>query len=92
MEALDELRRQGKAWNHAPFGREVQGGHLVPVPEQQETIELILWLRDGGWSYDRIAKHLTADGHRTKRGGPWQAMSVRSVERTSSRLIAQSAS
>ncbi|MDE3203493.1 MAG: recombinase family protein [Acidobacteriota bacterium] len=90
VEALDELRRQGKAWNHAPFGWGVHDGHLVPVPEEQETVELILWLREAGWSYDRIAKRLTADGHRTKRGGPWQAMSVRSVERTASRMMSSS--
>jgi DNA invertase Pin-like site-specific DNA recombinase len=88
VEALDELRRQRKAWNHPPFGWEVHDGHLVAVPDEQETIELILWLREGRWSYDRIAKHLTAEGHRAKRGGPWQAMSVRSVERTVARMSA----
>ena len=88
VDALDELRRQGKAWNHPPFGWEITDGRLVEVAEQQETLGLIRWLRDGGWSYNRIASHLNAEGHRTKRGGPWYAMSVRSVERTAHRMAA----
>ena len=86
VEALDELRRQGKAWNHAPFGWDVQNGHLVPLPDEQKTLELILSLRDRGWSYNRIADHLNSEGHRTKRGGIWLSMSVRSVERTAGRI------
>lgn len=86
-EALAELRRQGKAWNHPPFGWETEDGRLVTVPEEQETIRSILKLRDSGWSYNRIASHLTTEGYRTKRGGPWQAMSVRSVERTATRML-----
>ena len=85
-EALSELRRQGKAWNHPPFGWANRGGHLVQVPEEQETLAYIRQLRAIGISYDRIAKTLTAEGYETKRGGPWHAMSVRSVERTSGRL------
>lgn len=88
VDALDELRRQGRAWNHPPFGWEIVDGLLVEVPEQQETLVLIRWLREGGWSYNRIAVHLNSEGHRTKRGGPWYAMSVRSVERTAARMAA----
>jgi site-specific DNA recombinase len=85
-EALDELRRQGKAWNHAPFGWEVQEGRLVPVEAEQATLAYIDWLRDGDISYAKIAAILNAEGHLTKRGGLWQAMSVRSVERTASKV------
>ncbi len=81
-EALDELRRQGKAWNHDPFGWTTEDGHLVPVPEEQKTLAYVHQLRSDGVSYHKIASRLTAEGHRTKRGGRWQAMSVRSVERS----------
>lgn len=85
-DALAELRRQGRAWNHAPFGWENDGGHLVPVAEEQDTLERIRSLRADGKGYATVARLLTEEGRRTKRGGQWQAMSVRSVERTSASL------
>jgi DNA invertase Pin-like site-specific DNA recombinase len=82
-EALDELRRQGRAWNHAPFGWNVADGQLVPDATEQETLARARELRTSGMGYASIAKTLTAEGWRTKRGGAWAAMSVRSVLRTS---------
>jgi len=38
VEALDELRRQGKAWNHPPFGWKVQEGCLVAIRKEQNTL------------------------------------------------------
>lgn len=96
IEALDELRRQGRAWNHPPYGWRVEDGRLVEVPEEQEILNLIQWLRDGTqgkpWSYARIAAHLNDEGYTAKRGGHWYAMSVRSVERTASRMTTPLAS
>jgi site-specific DNA recombinase len=85
-EALDELRRQGRVWNHPPFGWKVDDGVLVPDPREQETLSYILRLREAGTSYNKVAKRLTSEGYCSKRGGPWQAMSVRSVERNALRI------
>jgi site-specific DNA recombinase len=81
-EALTELRRQGRAWNHPPFGFDTVDGHLVVNPLEQRSLARIRELRDAGVSYHKIAALLDAENRPTKRGGPWQAASVRSVLRT----------
>jgi DNA invertase Pin-like site-specific DNA recombinase len=83
VDAFDELRRQGKAWNHAAFGWHVIDGNLVVDDREQATLAYIRELRAKGLSYSKIAITLTAEGFSTKRGGTWQPMSVRSVLRTS---------
>lgn len=85
-DALAELRRQGRAWNHAPFGWRSEGGHLVTVTDEQRTLARIRALRAEGKGFASVARILNDEGRRTKRGGQWQAMSVRSVERTSASL------
>jgi site-specific DNA recombinase len=87
-EALSELRAQGRAWNHAPFGWNTVEGRLQVNPIEQETLARIRELRSLGMGYLKIAGELNAEGHATKRGGPWQAMSVRSVLRSSERAAA----
>jgi DNA invertase Pin-like site-specific DNA recombinase len=77
-EALTELRRQGRAWNHAPFGWDAVDG-LVRMRE----------LKTAGVSYHKVAAILDDQGWRTKRGGPWQGASVRSVLRTAALLRAE---
>jgi DNA invertase Pin-like site-specific DNA recombinase len=81
-EGLAELRRQGRAWNHPPFGWRAVQGRLVADKREQATLARARELRAEGKGYATIAKSLTAEGRRTKRGGPWHAMSVRSVLRT----------
>jgi len=78
-EALAQLRSQGKAWNHAPFGWRVVEGQLEADPEEQKTLARARELREAGLGYLKVAKTLDAEGRRTKRGGDWQAASVRSV-------------
>lgn len=78
-EALFELRRQGRAWNHPPFGWRVLDGLLVADEGEQETLARIRELRATGLGYLKIAEVLNQEGRPTKRGGPWYAASVRSV-------------
>jgi DNA invertase Pin-like site-specific DNA recombinase len=79
-EALSELRAQGRAWNHAPFGWDNVDGHLQQNSAEQKTLARITELReDSGFGYLRIAQTLNDEGRATKRGGSWQAASVRSV-------------
>ena len=82
VDSLAELRAQGLAWNHPPFGWNVEDRRLVPEPSELETLARAIELRWGGDSYGKIARTLTAEGRPTKRGGVWQSMSVRSVLRT----------
>lgn len=82
-EGLAELRRQGRAWNHAPFGWSADDdGVLHPVASEQATLTTIREMRADGVSYNRIALALAADGVPTKRGGAWASATVRSVLRS----------
>lgn len=49
-----------------PFGYQIQGegreSVLVPVPEEQEIIQQIRELREGGMSLQRISDHVQANG------------------------------
>jgi DNA invertase Pin-like site-specific DNA recombinase len=87
-EALAELRRQGRAWNHAPFGWNAVDGHLEPNLTEQETLARAHELRGAGLGYLKIAETLNVERRATKRGGPWQAMSVRSVLRSAEKTAA----
>ena len=87
-DALGELRGQGRPWNHPPFGWRVDVGQLERQPDEQVTLSLIRELRAEGTGYARIAGILNEKCRATKRGGHWQAMSVRSVLSTSARLEA----
>ncbi len=85
-EALSELRSQGRAWNHAPFGWNAANGMLELDPAEQETLTRARMLRADGLGYLKIAGQLNEEGHPTKRGGPWQAASVRSVLLSSEKM------
>jgi site-specific DNA recombinase len=87
-EALAELRSQGKAWNHAPFGWRAVDGILEPDPDEQRTLARMRELRKTGCGYLKIAKVLDAEGRPTKRGGSWRAPSVRSVLKSAEKMTA----
>jgi hypothetical protein len=65
---------------------EVEDGHLIPDPAEQETLARARELRATGQSYAKIAATLDAEGRRTKRGAQWQAKSVQSVLRTAEHM------
>ena len=90
-DALAELRRQGRPWNHPPFGWQVEDGHLVPDPGEQATLDLAAGLRAAAMSFHKIAAELNDRGCATKRGGPWQAMSVRSVLSSAAKMPMEAA-
>lgn len=85
-EALAELRRQGRVWNHEPYGWDAVDGQLKPNALEQECLTRIRQLRATGMSFRRIATVLDVEGRPTKHGAPWQAPSVRSVLLTAARL------
>jgi len=87
-EALAELRRQGRAWNHAPFGWCVTEGCLEVDPTEQETLRRAQELRSSGLGYLKIAGVLNQEHRPTKRGGEWYAMSVRSILRSAEKMAA----
>ena len=87
-EGLAELRSQGKPWNHPPFGWRVVDGRLEPDPTEQDTLARARELRASGLGYLKIARALDAEGRPTKKGGLWQAPSVRSVLLSAEKMAA----
>ncbi len=85
-EALAELRNQGRVYGPIPFGYDGVDGLLVESPGEQVVLDFIQAMRRGKMSYARIAAWLNAERIPSKQGGPWYAMSVRSVLKTSERL------
>jgi site-specific DNA recombinase len=78
-DALAELKRQGRAWNHCPLGWTSVDGRLVRVEHEQSTLSLMRELRMSGMSYRAVADVLRSKGASTKRGGRWEATTVRST-------------
>ena len=89
-EALAYKRRNGEGVGALPYGFTLakDGKHLVPVLAEGKVLTRINKERAKGTSYDRIADGLNADRIRTKRGGRWYAMTVRSVLATARRRAA----
>ena len=73
--------RGGHIGGDAPYGFRVEGegrsARLVPVPEEQETIEVAVEWRQAGWSLRRIAAALARNGHRPRSGKTWSPETVR---------------
>ena len=86
VDALAELKRQGRPWNHAPFGWDVESGRLMRNEAEQRVIRSIRAQRTRGASYRVIAAALAAKGVPTKRGGTWAAATVRSLLRAQNGL------
>jgi DNA invertase Pin-like site-specific DNA recombinase len=78
-ETLAELRKQGRVFNHPPFGYTAVEGYLVEDPEEQATLKRLIELRESGLGFLRVAQALNAEKRSTKQGGPWQPMTVRNV-------------
>lgn len=74
----------GFAYGSPAFGVRAVDGVLAPVESEQAAIARARELRRDGASLRAIAETLTAEGHRTKRGGTWHPPTVaRVLERAS---------
>ena len=81
-----EQGRQAKASNGGyagygspAFGQRSVDGELVDDPEECQVIELIRRHHKSGKSLQKIADWLNEQGYTTKRGQPWQRISVKRV-------------
>ena len=77
---LQYKKAQGeKTGGDVPFGYLSENGKLKPEPEEQKVSALIRFFIEQGRSLYWVAKKLNELGHRTKRGGKWQATQVKRV-------------
>ncbi len=82
-EAMRRRASQGKALGRPLFGYRIgDDGTLEVVPEQAAVVELIYRLyTSDGLGYRLIAQHLNERGITTRRGSPWNVVTVRDVLR-----------
>lgn len=79
--AIATKLRQGFAHGWTPLGFANVHGRLVPDPDEQETVEMMVALRGLGLSLRAIAEELKAAGRVTKRGGSWGPQNIANVLR-----------
>jgi len=80
-DALRHKRASGRVYNHVPLGYRAEGGALVPDEAEQAAISDVRRLAEGGASVRSICATLTAQGHRTERGGAWRPSTVQAILR-----------
>ena len=73
---LDMKRKDGKVWNHTPFGYDRVGDLLIPNKKEQKGIQMMKKLHEQGYSLREIAGELELAGIPPKRGGEWQKYSI----------------
>lgn len=82
-DALGHKKSKGERVGQVPFGRRLaeDGKTLLHVPEEIALVaEMRRLYAEQGWTYQRIADHLTGRGVVTKNGRPtWAANTVRRI-------------
>lgn len=76
---LDMKRKDGKVYNHTPFGFDRDGDRFIENPQEQKAIELIVKMRNNGDSFRDIALELELMGIKPKNSNTWQAMAVKKI-------------
>lgn len=77
---LDMKRKDGKVWNHTPYGFDRDGDMLLPNPDEQRAIVIMRKMREQGLSYRDIGHELELQGIAPKTGVKvWQAMTVKKI-------------
>lgn len=74
-----KAERGGYAYGSPHLGWRSEGGELVPVPDEQDTLRRIHELRAAGSSIREIADTLTAARLKPKRGGEWHPETIRRI-------------
>lgn len=77
--ALAYKKANLEPYSPTPLGYQRQGDRLIPDPQETKAVKLILDLRGQGYSYRAIAAELRRRRVPTKRGGRWEAATVRRV-------------
>jgi len=80
-----KAERRGYIGGHVPYGYEREGrgraARLVPLSDEQRTIERMVRLRRRGRSLRQIAERLNREGVPAKQGRRWQHTAVASILR-----------
>ena len=78
-DTLRAKKKRGEVYSPTPLGFVVDAGRLIADVTEQATITLIKELKAAGKSLRAIAAELTAQGHKTKKGGNWYASTIKAI-------------
>lgn len=79
--AIRHKKSEGLVYGSTPLGFRRDGDRLMSDPAEMKTVRRIFDERTAGRTLRVIAGNLLVDGVPTKRGGRWEAMTVRQVLR-----------
>lgn len=86
-DAMQQLKKEGRfTGGDAPYGFEVHDGELVPRPDEQIVVMLARKLRQEHYSLRAISAALSAQGHKSRLGKPFDAQQVARMLGTESGL------
>ena len=77
--AYVQKREKGEAMGVAPYGYRNVKKMVVEHPEEQKTLSRMIELREQGTAFREIAKILTAEGHRTRKGSEWPFQNIQRI-------------
>jgi len=77
--ALQQKKRRKERLGTTPLGFTTVEKQVVALPSEQVTVARARELRQQGLSMRKIAAKLTDEGHKTKRGGRWQAETIAKI-------------
>lgn len=77
--ALQQKKRRKERLGTTPLGFTTVEKQVVALPSEQVTVARARELRQQGLSMRKIAAKLTDEGHKTKRGGKWQAETIAKI-------------
>lgn len=77
--ALQQKKRRKERLGTTPLGFTTVEKQVVALPSEQVTVARARELRHQGLSMRKIAAKLTDEGHKTKRGGRWQAETIAKI-------------
>jgi DNA invertase Pin-like site-specific DNA recombinase len=80
--ALQQKKRRKERLGTTPLGFHTVEKQVVAVAGEQATVARARELRADGLSMRKIAARLTDEGHKTKRGGRWQAETIAKILKT----------
>lgn len=77
--ALQQKKRRKERLGTTPLGFHTVDNQVIPVLSEQTTVARARELHHQGYSLREIASYLTSEGHKTKRGGTWQANTIKKL-------------
>lgn len=76
---LDMKRKEGKVWNHTPYGFNRNGDYLRTNDKETKAIKEIVKLHNNGFTLREIANELELQGIQPKKSNSWHAKVIADI-------------